>query len=99
LDKDIDNRDQMISILGNIAESLEGMLKKRQIKGRTITLKLKYYNFKSVTRGITIEEPTNEAETMMKHVKTLLEKTEAGKKKVRLLGISLSNLLDKSHNA
>ena len=92
LEKDIDDRAHMLRILGEIAVDLEDYLKERHIKGRTITLKVKYYNFQGITRSITLPEPVNEAGLMMKYVATLLDKTEAGKLKVRLLGISLSNL-------
>jgi DNA polymerase-4 len=54
--------------------------------------KVKYYNFQGITRSITVPEPIDEAGLMMKYVSALLDKTEAGKLKVRLLGISLSNL-------
>lgn len=93
LSKDIDDINQMLTLLEKIAINLENLFKKRNIKGKTITLKIKYYNFVSVTRSITLEEPVYEAHTVMPYVKNLLQKTEAGKMKVRLLGISLSNLV------
>jgi DNA polymerase-4 len=92
LEQDIDNRQQMLQILEKIARDLEAYLKKRHIRGRTVTLKVKYFDFKSITRSITVPGAVDEAVVMMKYVTELLEKTEAGAKKVRLLGISLSNL-------
>ena len=88
---DIDNKEEMLEILKKLAEGVERIMKKKSIKGRTVTLKVKYYNFKSITRSITVTEPVCEAAVMMKYVAKLLEKTGAGEKKVRLLGISLSN--------
>jgi len=67
---------------------------KRDAKGRTITLKVKYFDFQSVTRSVTIDEPADKATVIMKHIRPLLSKTEAGVKKVRLLGISISNFDD-----
>jgi len=92
--EDIDDIDQMIEILDNIAAKLENSLIKRDAKGRTITLKVKYFYFKSITRSITVDEPAESASVIMKYVKPLLAKTEAGDKKVRLLGISVSNFDD-----
>jgi len=92
--EDIDDTDQMLEILENIADRLENSLIKREAKGRTITLKIKYFDFQSVTRSITIDEPADSALVIMKYVRPLLSKTEAGIKKVRLLGISISNFDD-----
>ncbi len=89
--EDIDDKDQMQEILENIAVKLENLLIRHEAKGRTITLKIKYFDFRSITRSVTIEEPADTASVMMKYIKPLLAKTEAGERKVRLLGISISN--------
>jgi DNA polymerase-4 len=73
---------------------LENSLNKRDAKGRTITLKIKYFDFQSITRSVSVDEPADNASVFMKYVKPLLSKTEAGEKKVRLLGISVSNFDD-----
>ena len=84
----------MLEILDDIAVRLENSLMKRGAKGRTITLKVKYFDFQSITRSVTIDEAVDNAAVIMKHIQPLLSKTEAGKKKVRLLGISISNFDD-----
>jgi DNA polymerase-4 len=55
---------------------------------------MKYFDFQSITRSVTIDEPADSASVIMKYVRPLLPKTEAGEKKVRLLGISISNFDD-----
>jgi len=95
LDEDIDNTEQMIDILNQLALEVEELLKKHDVKGKTITLKIKYFDFRNITRSITAEEPVVLSADIMKHIRELLEKTEAGKKKVRLLGITISNFVDK----
>ena len=97
--EDIDDTDQMVEILENIADRLANSLIKREAKGRTITLKIKYFDFQSVTRSITIDEPADSASVIMKYVRPLLSKTEAGTKKVRLLGIAISNFGDQETNS
>jgi DNA polymerase-4 len=92
--EDLNDTDKMIEILDDIATKLENSLIKKDAKGRTITLKMKYFDFHSITRSITIDEPAESASVIMKYVKPLLAKTEAGDKKVRLLGISVSNFDD-----
>ena len=97
--EDINDTDQMIEVLEDIAAKLENSLIKKDAKGRTITLKMKYFDFQSITRSITIDEPAGNASVIMKYVRPLLSKTEAGEKKVRLLGISISNFDDQETNS
>jgi DNA polymerase-4 len=65
--EDIDDTDQMIEILDDIAVRLENSLIKREEKGRTITLKVKYFDFQSITRSVTIDEPVDSASVIIKH--------------------------------
>jgi DNA polymerase IV len=99
LAEDIDDTDRMIEILESLAGDLADTLQKREAKGRTVTLKLKYFDFQSITRSVTIEEPADSAAVIMKYIRPLLSKTEAGVKKVRLLGISVSNFDDQQPHA
>jgi DNA polymerase-4 len=98
LAEDIDDMGRMMEILDGIAVDLENSLLKRDAKGRTVTLKVRYFDFQSVTRSVTIAEPADSAAVIMKYVQPLLAKTEAGVKKVRLLGISVSNFDDQTPN-
>ncbi len=92
--EDIDDKEQMIDILDNLAVKIENILKKDDRKGMTVTLKVKYFDFQSITRSVTVKEPITDASVIMKYVQPLLDNTEAGMKKVRLLGISVSNFED-----
>jgi len=94
LPEDIDDIEQMVEILENLSFKVENSLIRSEARGRTVTLKVKYFDFKSITRSITVEEPVESAVTIMKYVTPLLSKTAAGEKKVRLLGITISNFDD-----
>ncbi len=91
LSEDINNIDEMLTILEEIAHMVEHELIKRELKGKTITLKVKYHDFHSITRSITTRDKTDQAGEIMNHVRSLLKDTDAGKTRVRLLGITLSN--------
>ncbi len=93
-DEDLADRNRMLEILTHIAERLEGLIQKNDIHGMTVTLKVKYADFQCITRSITDTEPVRDAQRMMAHVRLLLENTEAGPRKVRLLGITISNFLN-----
>jgi len=91
LDEDITDIDLIHSILREIAEELEAAFKKKGLRGKTITLKVKYFDFQLSTRSSTIDTWADTADIMMSEILRLLKYTEAGNKKVRLLGISVSN--------
>ncbi|MDJ0805088.1 MAG: DNA polymerase IV [Desulfobacterales bacterium] len=93
LDTDIDDTSQMMAILQDIAERVFEGLRQEDYQGLTLTLKLKYHDFQSVTRSVTFPEPISDIEVILEHLERLLANTEAGKKKVRLLGVSVSNFL------
>jgi DNA polymerase-4 len=92
LSEDILDMDLIKSILNKIAVELESSLKRKNIKGRTVTLKVKYYDFQQITRSRTLDMPICSADEMIDEVYQLLEYTDAGRKKIRLLGISVSHL-------
>jgi DNA polymerase-4 len=81
----------MMERLETIAEELEGRLKRSEIAGKTITLKIKYSDFTQQTRSRTLQEHVKDKKVLLETVKVLLYQ-ERIKESVRLLGISVSNL-------
>ena len=81
----------MLEKLQNIAEEIERRLKKSDVAGKTITLKIKYSDFTQQTRSKTISYYISSKELILEIAKELLFQ-EKMKNSVRLLGISLSNL-------
>ncbi len=94
LSEDTNNIDMMMDILTDIAGKIARLLEVAGRYGRTVTLKVKYFDFGQVTRSVTVDEPPKSSEEIMHCAGELLGKTEAGEKKVRLLGISISNFTD-----
>lgn len=81
----------MIEKLEGIAITLEKRLKKYNISGKTVTLKIKYSDFTQQTRSKTLPYFISDKGLILEIVKELLFQ-ERMKDSVRLLGISLSNL-------
>lgn len=81
----------MMEQLDNIANALIRRLKKHNIAGKTITLKIKYSDFIQQTRSKTLPYFIADKGLILETVKELLYQ-ERMKDSVRLLGISLSNL-------
>jgi DNA polymerase-4 len=67
-------------------------MRHKGLKGRTITLKIKYFDFIQITRSTTLSESTDDGSKIYSIACRLLEKAAATKKPIRLLGISLSQL-------
>lgn len=81
----------MLEQLDTIASALERRLKKYNIVGKTVTLKIKYSDFTQQTRSKTLPYFISDKALILEVVKELLYQ-ERMKDSVRLLGISLSNL-------
>ena len=67
-------------------------LRRKGIEGKTITLKVKYNDFVQVTRAATLKHATDDALEIYSSASRLLLNTEAGRRPIRLLGVSLSQL-------
>lgn len=79
--------------LYRLTEDVTSHLKDIGFKARTITIKIRYSNFKTITRSITITPPTDLTETVWRYVDTLLrERVVLKDRAVRLVGVTLSNL-------
>jgi DNA polymerase IV len=59
---------------------------------RTVTIKIRYDDFTTITRSHS-DAPTNDPERIAARAVALLEKTEAGRRPVRLLGAGVHNLV------
>ena len=94
LARDITDMAKIREILEELCFDVERDLKSEGKKGKTITLKVKYHDFKQVTRSVTIERQVQAGATINKYIQELLLKTEAGKKKIRLLGVSMHGFED-----
>jgi DNA polymerase-4 len=81
----------MMEKLERIASELENRLKKHNISGKTVTLKIKYSDFTTQTRSKTLPYFISDKGLLLETAKELLFQ-ERMKDSVRLLGISLNNL-------
>jgi len=68
------------------------ILTSRKLSGRTVTLKVKYADFTQITRSRTLDHPLTGLHEMLRLLSGLLQKTEAGARPVRLLGVTVSGL-------
>lgn len=81
----------MIERLENIAEEIERRMKRSDVAGKTVTLKIKYSDFTLKTRSKTLNYFVRDKSIILETARELLYQ-EKMENSVRLLGISLGNL-------
>jgi DNA polymerase-4 len=89
---DLENVDEMKAELARLARETAEWLDKHGLAGRTVTIKVRYADFKTVTRSHTLSRPTSDADVISSWAVELLSRTQAGPRKVRLLGARMSGL-------
>jgi DNA polymerase-4 len=73
-----------------MARDAAAWLARRELHARTVTIKVRYNDFTTITRSHT-DEPSQDEEAIVRRAVALLEKTEAGQRPIRLLGVSVHN--------
>lgn len=89
---DLTDIEEMKTELTKLATKVSERLKRYELKGKTVTLKVKYHDFKQITRSHTFQdEMIDNEEKILNAAIILLQTSEVEGKLIRLLGISLSN--------
>ncbi|MEJ2170927.1 MAG: DNA polymerase IV, partial [Desulfobacterales bacterium] len=78
----------------SLANRVARRMRRKGLEGKTVTLKVKYSDLVQITRSVTLHHYTSDSAAIYLYACSLMEKTAVGKRPVRLLGISLSNLAD-----
>jgi DNA polymerase-4 len=79
--------------VGEMADECVDWLQRKLRVCRTVTIKVRYADFTTITRSRTFPTPTRDPDLVRAAAVDLLSKTEAGTTPVRLLGVSVHNLL------
>jgi DNA polymerase IV len=91
--EDLTDLTRMEEEVDRMAAGLAESLARRGLAGCTVTLKLRYSDFTTLTRSRTFPAPVYDAPTIAECAKDLLRRTEAPSRPVRLLGVTASNLV------
>lgn len=89
-EEDLSDLDQLLAFLLEASDRLGKSLREEGRKALRITLKIRFPNFKTITRSLTLPHPSDIDDQIFQGAKSLLLKSPP--KKVRLLGIQLSGL-------
>jgi DNA polymerase-4 len=88
--EDLVDIDTIRSEIAEMAAHAIAWLGRKDLLARTVTIKVRYNDFTTVTRSHT-SQPTRDEPDLVARAVRLLEKTEAGQRPVRLLGVSVHN--------
>ncbi len=90
--EDVDDLGWIHNFLRELAAKISESMKKKNVSGKTVTLKARYDDFETISRSTSFSHYIDEANDIGEIAISLLEETQVGERKVRLLGITLSNL-------
>jgi DNA polymerase-4 len=90
--EDLTSLDQMRHEVAGMARDAAAWLVRRELCARTVTLKLRYSDFTTITRSHS-DLPTQNGDDIERRVIGLLDRTEAATRAVRLLGVSVHNFM------
>lgn len=90
LAEDLIDKEDIVRRVMRQAARVESAMSKRQLKAKTITIKFKYSDFSQVTRSKTLMQYQEALSALSLIFEELVDKTEAGMKPIRLIGVSVS---------
>ena len=90
-DHDLTSLDEIRREIAEMAGDGAAWLERRGLFARTVVIKVRYDDFETITRSHSAE-PTRDRAALVERAHALLDKTEAGRRPVRLLGASVHNL-------
>lgn len=93
--EDVTDAETLARVLGGLAERVGESLRRLGRPGRTVTLKLRYADFTTISRSRTLTDATDDSAVLARTAVELLDAgTDAGERPVRLVGVSVGGLLD-----
>jgi DNA polymerase-4 len=90
--QDLPDGPELRGVLRRIAEGVSARLRKADAKARTVVLKLRYSDFRTITRQTSLPEPVDGAEEIEATAGAILDRTATPADRFRLLGIHATNL-------
>jgi DNA polymerase-4 len=91
--QDLTNLDEIRGAIAEMARDDAAWLERKGLTCRTVTIKVRYSDFTTVTRSHSQLPATSDPGQLAARAVALLDRTDAGARPVRLLGVSLHNLV------
>ncbi len=92
--KDLDQAEDILREILRLSEKVASRLRQAGLMGRTITLKVRFSNFSTITRSKTLLDPTDVAKEIYEVAKGLFEGLNLDQVRVRLVGVRVEKLIE-----
>lgn len=91
---DFEDQEQILKELLRLTQSATARLRERDLSARTIAIKVRFADFKTISRSKTMELPIDGIQECYEIAKKLYESLGLERARIRLIGISLENLVE-----
>jgi DNA polymerase-4 len=91
---DLDATEDILREILRLADRTSSRMRAKGLCGRTVTLKVRFANFKTITRSRTSDEPMDTATELYAIAKDLYQRLDPDRPRIRLLGVSVSGLIE-----
>jgi DNA polymerase-4 len=92
--KDMVEEEKILSVLARQCEEVSERMGRSGYKGKTVSVKIRYHDFTTITRSSTMGLVTNDYETIYDLARGLVfHETQVGEVPIRLIGVTMTNLL------
>ena len=90
--RDVSDKSRLEEQIRKQSTTIARSLKKANLLGATVRLKLRWPNFETITRQMTLPSPTNDPDIIYQEASSLFKENWNGKTPIRLIGIGISQL-------
>ena len=95
---DVEDFDYLENTMLGLTDKIVARLRTKKLRARTVGIKLRDSNFKTLSRNLTLPDATDVTQVIWKSVQKLLRKTLDGQFKIRLIGVQISSLESAADN-
>ncbi len=96
-EEDLGRKSEVMKHINKLADQVSTRLNKKDLRGKTIQIKLRWSDFTTLTRQTTLPQTTNEYKVIQKIAEELLNQVWQEGRKVRLIGVGVHNLDTDAH--
>lgn len=97
MNQDVEDYDEIKNILRYLANDLSLRCHEEGVRGKTLSVSIRYTDFTTIVRSLTLEHLTSDPSVIFEHALYLFDKNHIASQPIRHLGIGLGSLQDKKN--